>query len=203
MSFGVPLLLLLLLALLPVVTALVWLARWRRTAARRLVQGSGRRVSRGRRLLKAGLLLSSLALLALAAAQQLISGTAIKEGGLAPGTGIGDGIRLAVSSFPTDDQTRSKVMVLVSDGEDLAGSPQDAVKNAVARGVIVHAIGVGTAAGGTIIAPQPAGTAAPRVDPQTGQPATSRLDEGLLRNLAGAGKGRYVDGNGDDAAATI
>jgi Ca-activated chloride channel family protein len=283
MSFGAPVLLLLLIALLPVAAALLWLARWRRAATRRLVRGAGQRVSRTRRLLKAALLLAALALLAVAAARpqhgskrillpregtdvmvtldvsasmlatdiapsrfdrakvvlsalldrlqgdrvgltvfagsaelrfplttdvaaarQLINSTAIKEGGLSAGTGIGNGIRLAVDSFPADDQTRGKVLVLVSDGEDLSGSPQDAIKGAVARGITVHTIGVGTAAGGPIVAPaRPNGTAVPRVDPETGRPATSRLDEGLRRDLATAGKGRYVDGSSDDAAATI
>src|SRR5581483_6894363 len=42
-----------------------------------------------------------------------------------------------------------------------------------------------------------------RIDPTTGQPAVSRLDEGILRQIAAAGKGRYFDGNAGDPAAAV
>jgi Ca-activated chloride channel family protein len=283
MNFGAPFLVLLLLALLPVVAALLALARWRRAAAGRMVRGAtALRVSRSRRLTKAGLLLAALALLAVAAARpqrgskrvllpregtdvmivldvsasmlatdiepnrferakailtallgrlqgdrvgltvfagtaglrfpltvdttaarELIRSTAIKEGGLAAGTGIGDGIRVGATSFPPEEQTRSKLILLVSDGEDLTGSPQDAVRTARDRGVTVYTMGIGTEVGGTIAVPRPGGRTEQRIDPTTGQPAVSRRDEGVLRQLAGAGKGRYFDGNDDDPAAAV
>jgi Ca-activated chloride channel family protein len=282
MSFGAPFLLLLLLALLPVAVALLALARWRRTAVRRLVAGAAGRASRTRRMLKAGLVLAALALLAVAAARPqhgsrhvllpregrdvmvtldvsvsmltadvtpnrfdrakailgslldrlpgdrvglvvfagnatlripltsdieaaraVIQSTTIKEGGLSAGTGIGDGIRVAATSFPTEDAARSKVMLVVSDGEDLSGSPLDAVRTARDKGVTVYTLGVGTAAGGEVVVPGSGGTPTPRIDPSTGQPATSRLDDALLRQLASAGGGRYFDGNSGDPAAAI
>jgi Ca-activated chloride channel family protein len=282
MSFGAPLLLLLLPALVPVVVALVWLARWRRVAVRRLVSGAGGGGSARRRTVKAVLVLAGLALIAVAAARpqrgerrvllprdgtdviialdvsvsmlatdvapnrferakevlsalldrlqgdrvglvvfagtamrrfplstditaarELIRSTAIKEGGLGAGTGIGDAVRVAATSFPADDQTRSKVIVLVSDGEDLAGAPQDAVRTARDRGVIIYTLGVGTEEGGAIVIPRPTGTPERRVDPATGGPAISRRDESVLRSLASAGRGRYIDANEGDPAAAI
>src|SRR5581483_6595950 len=76
-----------------------------------------------------------------AVARELIGSTTIKDGGLAPGTGIGDAIRLAVSTFPPDTQTRSRVLVLVTDGEDLAGGPLDAAQQARAQNIVVHTVG--------------------------------------------------------------
>ncbi len=281
MHFGTPQLLGLLVALPMCAAALLWLARWRRSAARRLT-GVAAGAWRWRRPLKAGLALGALALLALAAARPQIGSTrillpregtdvmivldvsasmladdvppnrlerakvvlsalldrlqgdrvgmvvfagsaglrlplttdiaaareqirttTIKEGGLAAGTGIGDGIRQATQFFPTENEARSKVMIVVSDGEDLTGAPQEAVTVARGRNVVLYTMGIGTEAGGTLIAPGRDGRAQPRVDPQTGQPATSKADFGLLRALASAGKGRYVDGTADDASARL
>jgi Ca-activated chloride channel family protein len=281
-QFGAPVLLLLLLGLPPVLAALLWLARWRRRVVQRLVSGAGSPISGRRRLLKAGLVLSALALLAVAAARpqrgsrrvllpregsdvmvaldvsasmlatdvapnrlerakqvlgalldqvqgdrvglvvfagsaalrfplttdlsvarELIRGATVREGGLAPGTGLGEALRLAVSSFPRDGQARSRVVVLVTDGEDLAGSPLEAATLARERGIAVYTVGIGTAAGGPIVQPGPGGRPAPRLDPQTGEPATSRRDEGLLRSLAAAAHGRYLDGNEDDAPTLL
>ncbi len=282
MHFGAPALLLLLLGLVPALAALLWLARWRRRAVQRLVSGAGSPVSGRRRLLKGALVLSALALLAVAAARpqrgsrrvllpregsdvmvaldvsasmlatdvapnrlerakqllselldqvqgdrvglvefagsaalrfplttdltvarDLIRGATIREGGLAPGTGLGEALRLAVSSFPPDGPARSRLIVLVTDGEDLAGSPLEAAALARERGIAVYTVGIGTAAGGPIVRPSPAPRPAPRQDPRSDEPAISRRDEGLLRNLADAARGRYIDGNEDDASAQL
>jgi Ca-activated chloride channel family protein len=118
----------------------------------------------------------------MAAARELVRSAAIREGSLQAGTGVGDGIRVAATSFPAEDQTRSKVILLVTDGEDLAGSPLDAVKAARDRNIVIHTMGI---------------------DPTTGQPAISKRDEGILRQIASSGKGRYFDGNADDPAAAV
>ena len=280
MTFATPPILLLLVGLIPVLAALVWLARWRGAATRRLVHSARGRVSRPRRFVKATLVLTALALIVLAAARpqrgskrlllpregtdviialdvsismlatdvqpnrfehskvmlsglldrlqgdrvglvvfagtagmrfplstdinaarELIRSTAIKEGGLAAGTGIGDAIRVAATSFPPEDETRSKVVLVITDGEDTTGSPQDAVRTARDRGVIVHTIGVGTGGGGAIVIPRPTGTPVQQIDRATGQPATSRRDDEVLRQIASAGRGRYFDGNEPDTAA--
>lgn len=139
------------------------------------------------------------------AARELIQSAAIKEGGLAAGTGIGDGIRVAAGAFPQGDQTRSKVLLIVSDGEDLGGSPQDAVRMARDRGITISTLGIGTEAGGPVTRPNPAGTPGrrPTAEPPPGEPATSRRDEAVLRQLATTGRGRYFDGNAADPAADV
>src|SRR6185436_12098786 len=60
-----------------------------------------------------------------------------------PGTSVGVGLPKGLGLF-VDKDRRNKVMVLVSDGEDLEGEVDSAVKQAKEAGVIVHTVGVGT-----------------------------------------------------------
>lgn len=64
----------------------------------------------------------------------------------APGTSLGVGLAKGLEAF-VDEERRNKVMVLVSDGEDLEGEIEEAVRRAKEAGVVVHAVGVGTEAG--------------------------------------------------------
>jgi Ca-activated chloride channel family protein len=283
MRFGTPLLLLLLLTFVPVLVALVTLARWRRSAAHRLIGHAARRQPwLWWPAARMGLILTALALLGVAAARpqvgarrepapnvsaevvialdaslsmlaedvgpnrfergkvvatalldrlygdrvgvvafagsakvrfpltmditaakQLIPTIAIKEGGLEPSTGIADGIREAVNLFPNDGPPRGRAVVLISDGEDLAGAPLDGALAAQARGVVLHTIGVGGDAYAPIFLPGMGGRRQPLIDPTTGQQAQTRREVELLRDLAWAGGGRYVDGNNDEAPSIL
>ena len=64
----------------------------------------------------------------------------------APGTSLGVGLAKGLDAF-VDKERRNKVMVLVSDGEDLEGDVEAAVRRAKEAGVVVHTVGVGTEAG--------------------------------------------------------
>jgi Ca-activated chloride channel family protein len=64
----------------------------------------------------------------------------------APGTSLGVGLAKGLDAF-VDKERRNKVMVLVSDGEDLEGEVEEAVRKAKEAGVVVHAVGVGTEGG--------------------------------------------------------
>ena len=64
----------------------------------------------------------------------------------APGTSLGVGLAKGLEAF-VDQERRNKVMVLVSDGEDLEGEVEAAVRRAKEAGVVVHAVGVGTEGG--------------------------------------------------------
>jgi Ca-activated chloride channel family protein len=110
------------------------------------------------------------------------------------GTAIGDGLALAVERLASS-KARSKVAILLTDGEDNASqiSPDEAAVLAREEAVKVYAIGAGT----TGLAPVRVG------DPDTG---ASRLvqvqvsiDEDLLRAIAESTGGRYF--RADDAAA--
>jgi len=64
----------------------------------------------------------------------------------APGTSLGVGLAKGLEAF-VDKERRNKVMVLVSDGEDLEGEVEEAVRRAKEAGVVVHAVGTGTEGG--------------------------------------------------------
>lgn len=87
---------------------------------------------------------------------------------------------------------RSRVVLVVSDGEDHEGGVATAAKELAAAGIRLFALAVGSAEG----APVPAGDAArpgrPLVD-RGGAPVVSRLDGTALRMLADVGDGDVYD----------
>src|SRR5262249_13659943 len=64
----------------------------------------------------------------------------------APGTWLGSGLAKGLDLFVNKDR-RNKAMVLISDGEDLEGDIEPAVRLAKSAGVVVYTVGVGTEAG--------------------------------------------------------
>lgn len=118
------------------------------------------------------------------------------------GTSLAAGIRQAsalLAAAPAG--RRAREAVLVSDGEPLEEEEQReaalaAARQAAALGVVVHTVGVGTAAGGPVPHVDPA-TGARRgykTDPLTGTTAVSRLDDRLLREIARITGGSYTGG---------
>jgi Ca-activated chloride channel family protein len=67
----------------------------------------------------------------------------------APGSSLGVGLAKGLEMF-VDQERRNKVLVLVSDGEDLEGEVEEAVGKARAAGVVVHTVGVGTEKGAPV-----------------------------------------------------
>lgn len=64
----------------------------------------------------------------------------------APGSSLGVGLAKGLEMF-VDQERRNKALVLVSDGEDLDGDVDEAIRKAKEAGVVVHAVGVGTERG--------------------------------------------------------
>jgi len=110
------------------------------------------------------------------------------------GTAIGDGLARAVERLASSS-ARSKVAILLTDGEDNASQikPDEAAVLARDAGVKVYAIGAGT----TGVAPVRVG------DPDSGQSRLVQvqvsIDEELLRSIAESTGGKYY--RADDAAA--
>jgi Ca-activated chloride channel family protein len=107
---------------------------------------------------------------------------------LVPGTDIASALFAGRSAFEKTE--RRKVLVLLTDGEDLQKVGVDAAKKLGTEGVTVFTVGVGTAAGSAILVPGPDGTTRPLLD-EKDQPVTSRLDEDTLRAIAEATGGSY------------
>jgi len=105
-----------------------------------------------------------------------------------PGTDIGRALNAAYRAM--DKKSRHKLVILVTDGEDLEKSGIAAAKNLATNGVVVFTIGVGTPAGKEIQTMGSAGRPELLRDSK-GEIVRSRLDEDTLRQIALVTGGNY------------
>lgn len=105
-----------------------------------------------------------------------------------PGTDIGRALNEAYRAM--DKNARRKMVVLVTDGEDLEKSGVAAAKRLATNGVVVFTIGVGTPAGKEIQTRNAAGQLE-LVRDAKGEIVRSQLDETTLREIAQATGGSY------------
>ena len=105
-----------------------------------------------------------------------------------PGTDIGRALEEAARAM--DKTSRRKLIVLVTDGEDLEKGGVTTAKNLATNGVVVFTIGVGTPTGREIEVMNEAGQPQLLRD-EKGQVVRSRLDEQTLREIAAATGGSY------------
>ena len=102
-----------------------------------------------------------------------------------PGSDFSKAIARAREGFERGSEG-PRVLLLISDGEQLQGDAVTAARAAVAAGVKVHCAGVGSAAGARLPA------AGGFVKNAFGREVVSRLDERILQQTASAGSGLYV-----------
>jgi Ca-activated chloride channel homolog len=100
-----------------------------------------------------------------------------------PGTSLRAGLVRGLDLF-VDKERRNKVMVLVSDGEDLEGEIEAAVSRAKEAGVVVHTVGVGTEAGQPVPDVDREGHRIGFKRDETGQAVVSRLNMTSLEAIA-------------------
>jgi Ca-activated chloride channel family protein len=114
------------------------------------------------------------------------------------GTAIGSAIELGMKSF-SDDPKVSKVMIIITDGENHEDDALSAAKEAKDKGITLHTVGMGSINGGPI----PLivnGTNRGYLTDNTGQTVVTKLNANMLQELAETGGGRFVqatDGNID------
>jgi Ca-activated chloride channel family protein len=117
------------------------------------------------------------------------------------GTNIGRGIDVATEALATEPG-HQKIMVLLTDGEDLEGQGLEEAKRAAAAGVTVDTVGVGTLAGELVPAKNARGATIGVTRDEAGNPVRSRLDEAGLQAISAAAHGAYrplgPDGRGLD-----
>lgn len=107
------------------------------------------------------------------------------------GTAIGDAIRLCIKSFSAQSE-KSRVIVVISDGENHEDDPVAAAKQAAELGIKVYTIGVGSAEG------QPIPVEGGLLRDKDGEIVVTRLDEETLRKVAQAGGGAYIHAGGEE-----
>ena len=110
------------------------------------------------------------------------------EAVLVPGTDIASALFAGRNAFEKTE--RRKVLVLLTDGEDLQRVGIDAAKKIGEEGVTVFTVGIGTPNGGIVQVTGKDGGLTPLLD-ENDQPVTSRLDEATLRAIAEATGGTY------------
>jgi Ca-activated chloride channel family protein len=104
-----------------------------------------------------------------------------------PGTNLAEALRVGREMFENaKGGSRSKVMVLISDGEDHQGSYEEEVERLRKMDVKIHAVGIGTQIGELI--PDEGG----RYLRREGKTVMTRLHEGTLRAIAEASGGIYL-----------
>ena len=107
------------------------------------------------------------------------------------GTDLAVAIQLALDHVENDDE-KFKVFVLVSDGEDHQGEAIILAEKARKRGIIIHTLGVGTAAGGPIPIYDNNGKRVEFKKNRRGQVVTSTLNESTLYEIARITGGLYI-----------
>jgi Ca-activated chloride channel family protein len=105
-----------------------------------------------------------------------------------PGTDIGGALDEAFRATPKGDQ--QKILILLTDGEDLEKTGIRTAEALAKKNVVVFTIGVGTPAGAEIRVLNEQGRADVLRD-NKGEVVQSRLDEATLRSIAQATRGTY------------
>ena len=101
------------------------------------------------------------------------------------GTAIGDAINTAMRSFSAQSE-KSRAIIIITDGENHEDDPVAAAEQASELGVRVFTIGVGSPEG------KPIPMDGELLKDKNGEIVVTRLDEGVLQDVAQAGNGVYV-----------
>lgn len=107
------------------------------------------------------------------------------------GTRLGDAIRKAVEAFGPN-RGASRLLLLITDGEDHDSFPVDAADEALRAGVRIAAIGFGSEDGSEITLTDPDTGAKTVLVDRDGTVVRSRMDGALLRDIALRTEGVYV-----------
>ncbi len=106
------------------------------------------------------------------------------------GTAIGDAIETALMGYERED-TKYKVMILLTDGEDHDTKPIEAARMAKKQGVRIFTIGIGSVRGEPIPIKNKRGDVVGYKKDESGEVVMTRLDESTLREIAEITDGRY------------
>ena len=117
------------------------------------------------------------------------------------GTAIGSAIELAMESFNYEEET-SKTIIVITDGENHEDDAIKMAEIALDQGIIVNAIGMGSARG----APIPVYRGGRQVDykkNRKGETVITKLNESMLRDIAKAGDGVFIRASQQDIGLGI
>ncbi len=109
------------------------------------------------------------------------------------GTAINEAIELATTYYGEGEPT-SKVLIVISDGEDHGGEVESIAKEAANLGIRIFTIGVGTEKGGPIPLKRGGIVQSYKKD-ETGETVITKMNEETLMEIARVTNGEYVRGN--------
>ncbi len=104
------------------------------------------------------------------------------------GTIIADAINLARESF-TEESPTQKALIIISDGEDHEADALAAAEQALAEGIHIYTVGIGSEAGGKV--PFYSGGRLTYKTDEAGNIITSTLNTEMLTELASTGGGEF------------
>jgi Ca-activated chloride channel homolog len=109
------------------------------------------------------------------------------------GTALADAIDAARTSFNNPD-VKSRVLVIITDGEDHEEKAIEAATKAAEEGVRIYTIGMGTPQGAPIPVKDKRGLDAGFKRDKSGAIIVTKLNDLLLERIADAGGGKYLRG---------
>jgi Ca-activated chloride channel homolog len=118
------------------------------------------------------------------------------------GSNLDEAIKLSAKYFEGSGNT-SKVMIMISDGEDHSESAESAAEEAKKIGMKIITIGIGTTAGGPIPNKRNGVIESFHRDKSTGEVVVTKLRPEALEAIAKAAKGGYVNGNNTKEAISF
>ncbi len=118
-----------------------------------------------------------------------------------PGTAIGEAIEKAIEAFPQDNR-ESRVIILITDGEDTLSDPIEAAKKAAEENVLIYSIGIGDPMGVPIPIRDENGNITEYVKDKNENVVSSKLDEETLRTISLNTGGAYYPTRADSFELT-
>jgi Ca-activated chloride channel family protein len=100
------------------------------------------------------------------------------------GTALGEAIRTSLQAFDEDGGSASRLILLITDGEDQDSMPEDAAKQAAEAGVKIVAIGLGSTEGSQIVITDPQTGVSEVVKDRDGNPVITKIDGDMLRKIS-------------------
>ncbi len=114
------------------------------------------------------------------------------------GTNLGEALTVSLDAF--EEGTRdSRVLIVVTDGEDHEGEIEAALERALDDGVQIHTVGIGSLDGVPIPEIDASGVRSGFIRDEDGAVVTTRLDESTLQRVAEVTGGRYFAALGPGA----
>lgn len=102
------------------------------------------------------------------------------------GTSISKALRVAQRSFSSSSENRSRVIIVISDGESHDDDAAGVAEELAEKGTVIHTVGVGSPEGAPIT------INGEMMRDSKGDIVVTKLNEELLKNIALSTKGSYV-----------